>query len=69
MPRTESYVPKTNLFGLNVPLFERYFGYKAVGPQEPGAGTSSHRRVRRTCLNFLLLYAPRALLRHLSLHA
>jgi hypothetical protein len=38
MVRTESYVPKKNIFGLDVKLFERYFGYRTKGPEEPGAG-------------------------------
>ena len=38
MVHTQSYVPKTNLFGLDIRLFERYFGVKAVGDEEPGSG-------------------------------
>ena len=35
MVRTEAYVPKTNHFGLDVAMFERYFGYKVKGDKEP----------------------------------
>ena len=38
MVRTESYVPKTNLFGLDVKLFERYFGLKVAGDAEADSG-------------------------------
>ena len=51
MVRTESYVPKTNVFGLDVALFERYFGCKAVGPQEPGSGVQSPCCGRRISLS------------------
>ena len=38
MVRTESYVPKTNIFGLDVAMFERYFECKVVGDKEPDSG-------------------------------
>jgi hypothetical protein len=38
MVRTESYVPKTNHFGLDVAMFERYFGYQVKGDKEPDSG-------------------------------
>jgi hypothetical protein len=57
MVRTEKYVPKTNLFGLDVPLFERYFGYKAVGLQEPGAGVPSPPALRWICVEIPLANA------------
>ena len=34
----EGYVPKTGICGLNVEMFEAYFGYEATGKQETGAG-------------------------------
>ena len=40
MPRTESYVPKKNIFGLDVNMFARYFRCKAVGPEEPCKGAA-----------------------------
>jgi hypothetical protein len=40
MVRTEKYKPKTNIFGLDVAMFTRYFGCKAVGPEEPCGGVS-----------------------------
>jgi hypothetical protein len=40
MVRTESYVPKKNIFGLDAGMFERYFGCKAVGTEEPCGGDS-----------------------------
>lgn len=33
-----NYVPKTNIFGLDVGLFERYFGCKAHGFEDLEAG-------------------------------
>jgi len=41
MVRTESYVPVTNHFGLDVAMFERYFGYQVKGDKEPDSGTRS----------------------------
>ena len=38
MVRTEAYVPKTNHFGLDVAMFERYFGYQVKGDKEPDSG-------------------------------
>jgi hypothetical protein len=38
MVRTESYAPKTNIFGLDSEMMDRYFGVEVRGPQEPGAG-------------------------------
>ncbi len=34
-----TYVPKTNICGLDVALFERFFSRKAVGSEEAGVGT------------------------------
>ena len=39
MVRTESYVPKTNIFGLDSEMMDRFFTRQVTGPQEPGAGT------------------------------
>lgn len=33
-----TYLPKTNLFGLDAKRFETYFGMKAEGAEEPGGG-------------------------------
>jgi len=41
MGRTDDYVPKTNIFGLDVAGFEAYFGWEAKGDQEAGAGERS----------------------------
>ena len=38
MVRTEAYKPKTNHFGLDVAMFERYFGYKVQGDKDPHSG-------------------------------
>ena len=38
MVRTESYVPKTNIFGLDSGMMDRFFIRQVTGPQEPGAG-------------------------------
>ena len=32
------YVPQSAAIGCDVALFEAYFGYKAKGTEEPGAG-------------------------------
>ena len=36
------YVPQSAAIGCDVALFEAYFGYKAKGTEEPGAGAFPH---------------------------
>ena len=43
--RTDDYVHKTNIFGLDVAGFEAYFGWEAKGDQETGAGAFAHHRL------------------------
>lgn len=45
MGRTEDYVPKTNIFGLDVAGFEAYFGWEAAGDQEAGTGAFARHRL------------------------
>ena len=41
------YVPQSAAIGCDVALFEAYFGYKAKGTEEPGAGAFPHARAAR----------------------
>ena len=42
-----TYLPKTNLFGLDAKRFETYFGMKAEGAEEPGGGELPPPSIRR----------------------
>jgi hypothetical protein len=49
-----NYRPVTNLFGCDVALFERYFGVKAKGTEEPGSGVA-HMLVLIVCPHDLFI--------------